>query len=227
MDLSQKKLDAEWQAKLDALVEEHKKALEEALGDASKTLQREMDQLIRSHSDEIQTLKNALQKEATEAAEESAKAEQERIRLVAELAQEKADREHDINEIRMKMESGDLESAERHRKELETLRKELTSSAEAKEKKLTEQYELELLGLRSGSEKQLTELAAKLKAEAEQREKELSLQQDLATAALQESLQKQKAEALVAQENAHSNAMESMKLHHATEVGALNQTIGA
>lgn len=124
------KLDAEWTKKLDALAEENSRSLSAGMEDCVRQHKEQLAALTRDYEDQLLALKQALQKEASDANSSSLAAEQERERLEKELKSEKA--------AHAKTES---DWAARHAEELSALEAKLRKEADAQRKALTETSE--------------------------------------------------------------------------------------
>ena len=98
MDLSVAKVEADWQAKLDAQIALQEEEIAKVRNELELAHKLAIDAMIKQHDDEMNVLKNALQKEASTAADEQVKAENERIRLENLLRIEKEERCAEIAE---------------------------------------------------------------------------------------------------------------------------------
>ena len=165
MESSKAKLEADWQAKLDALVETQSKLQNEALEELKRIHFEELTVLKKSHADEILSLKGALQKEASQASSDLAIAEQERLRLLNELSAEKQERVQEVTDLKSKFTEETKLINDQHKREIDTLRKELSGTADSKEKKMKDEHVKEIAALEISHKAALLELSSKMNIE--------------------------------------------------------------
>lgn len=207
MDSSRAKIDADWQAKMDSLLSDHEMALKDLEELLKRAHQSELDALCASHEEEVLTLKSALQKEASEASTELARAEQERLRLVKELSEEKEGREREVADLKASAAADVKDREDRHKREVDSLRKELFGSSELKEKRLRDEHAQNIVDLQNKHETALEELANKFKIDLDCKlsaQNQQHIDEKLAVCAKIEEANKSKLESL---QSAHEEAV--------------------
>lgn len=161
MDQGLAQLEADWQAKLDAQIAKHETDLAAALADLGVTHKGVMDELIKSHEEEILNLKNLLSKESSAASDQITKLENEKIRLEGELRTEKQERSAQVAELTDAHSKEKLALDAARLKELEALKKELNAGAHSREQALIAASNAEIAALREASEKAQADLEAR------------------------------------------------------------------
>jgi predicted nucleic acid-binding Zn-ribbon protein len=144
MDMSAAKLEAEWQAKLDAQVAAGEKAVVDVRLDLNRQHTYAVEELTRRFEEDIKSLKSLLQKEHASAANELAENESMRQQLEASLKEEKAARIHQVSELTSTFNAQTRSAEEDHKQELERIKREVKSAAEAREALLTQSHNAEV-----------------------------------------------------------------------------------
>ena len=144
MDASLAQVEADWQAKLDEQVAASTYAVNDALKQSDEAHALHLNELLRNHEIEVNVLKNALQQEASQAASELTKAEQERIRLENELKKEKDERQKEVVELIHKYKNDKSVTESSFAADMDKLRKDLTGQYEEREKLLVKAHEAEM-----------------------------------------------------------------------------------
>jgi predicted nucleic acid-binding Zn-ribbon protein len=173
LEITTAKLNADWQAKMDALIAENSSSLGNVLEDIRNSHKRDMDDLTKAHAEEVSMLKQTLQQEANRAQEESVKAETERVRLVNELRSEKENSNNGVNSLMAKhaAEIKKIESANKF--EMDKLKKELLGSAEAREVNLMSEFDTEKKSLFQKAEEAAVLAAERLAQEIDNAKRNL------------------------------------------------------
>jgi hypothetical protein len=163
--------------------------------------------LLKSHEAQITALKKAMQEEAERAAESAVAAENERMRLVAELNVEKVGRETAIADLQGQFAEEKRRMEEEAKRALEALRRELQSAADDSENLTSRAHADEIARLKEAAEKatgQLTlQMAERERQLGQEKEKAVAVERERAERELKEAMgkmQKQQEAALAAQQ---------------------------
>ena len=143
MGMSQAKLEAEWQARLDAQQESSNAALDALRAALSQEHAQDLQRLMTSHNDDMLSLKALLQKEQNASAKELADYEKLRLQLESDLKAAKLAHVSEVSELNKTHAAQCREVEERHQQETDKIRRDFRSSAEVREKSLSEAHALE------------------------------------------------------------------------------------
>lgn len=188
MDISAAKLEAEWQARLEAAVAEGEKALSSTQSELLEKHRKELEELVRRHGEDIDELKTALQQEAAFARADLAAVERQKQQLEADLVDAKAAHAAEVKQLRDEHSMSSRSTADKHTEEIERIRRELKSAAEAREALLTQSHNAEVERLNALVESTSVNLtqemanalqACKLSADAAQRSALKQQEEDL------------------------------------------------
>jgi predicted nucleic acid-binding Zn-ribbon protein len=225
MDMDLGKLDAEWTRKMEELQLKHAAELEENARDAAQNLQRQIDDLVKNHLEEIQSLKSALQKEASNASEEALIAERELLKLQSALEAEKKLHASNLDEAN-KLRANLLKEAEEKRtKDLENLRRELLSVAGQREQTLISSHTKEIEELRANWQQSITALTEQMASEQNSMRNDHAAILEKSLEQLRAQLMKEKAQALDESEMAHNTQIANLNNSTTRAVALLNQDI--
>lgn len=226
MGMSQAKLEAEWQARLDAQQEASDAALDGLRAALSQEHAQDLQRLMTSHNDDMLSLKALLQKEQNTSAKELADYEKLRLQLESELKAAQLAHVSEVSELNKTHAAHCREVEDRHQQEIDKMRREGRSSAEAREKSLSEAHAMETQRLHQLVEGTVEEYTQRMAASL-----------DAARAAADEALRKSlfdqetrlkrdRREELDALSREHADAVALLTARHAQEIAALSGRLG-
>lgn len=144
MDISTAKLEAEWQAKLEAEIARLTQERQQMQEELTTQFQDERKLLIASHEEEIRTLKSLLQKEAGDAANQLASVERQREALEAALQAEKQARANQVQELQAAHQQAMRQLDEKYTGDIDKMKREWKSSSDQKEQLLLTSHATEV-----------------------------------------------------------------------------------
>lgn len=225
MDMSQAKLEAEWQGKLDTQIEESSLALANLRKELLHNSSEDLEKLIQRHDEDIQELKTLLQKEQNSFAKELADYEKIRLQLEADLQVEKLSHVTEVSHLNSTHITLCREVEESHRQELERIKKELKNTAEQKELSMVQLHTIEIERLNQLVEGTTVEYSQRMasaldtcKANAEE-----LLRNSLAE--LESRMKKERRDALEEQSRDHNESIRVLNDKHEIEKNQLSTHI--
>jgi len=221
MDMDKGKLEAEWQARLDAQQAAADQTLNELKQELQKHHQGELEDLARRHEEEVLSLKALLQKEHNNAASEMADNEKKRQQLEAELKTEKSERASEMAELKALHAAQWKELEAAHKQEVEKTQRELKTAAETREAELVDAHTAEVDRLNQLVEGTTNEYTQRMAAALEASKVSAEEQLRSALAALEAKCKREQLEALDAQSRENTEATRVLTAQFETEKDAL------
>jgi len=225
MDLSVAKVEADWQAKLDAQIAAQEADINKIRNELELAHKIAIDTIMKLHDDEMNVLKNALQKEASSAADEQVKAENERIRLENLLRIEKEERCAEISELKSNHNTTIKTLEDAHKHALENLRNDLSSSSSERERNLIQSHQNETNKLRASAQLLEDELTQNMKLAVDNANAIGDANLKAALAALEQKLNNDKDKALSELGQKHSNEIMGINDKHNSAINILNDQL--
>ena len=225
MDLSVAKVEADWQAKLDAQIAQQEEEIAKVRNELELAHKIAIDAMIKLHEDEMNVLKNALQKEASTAADDQVKAENERIRLENLLRIEKEERCAEISELKSNHNTAIKVLEDTHKQALENLRNELTSSSSERERNMIQSHQNETNKLRAAAQLLEDELTQNMKIAVDNANANGEANLKAALAALEQKMNSEKERALSDLTNKHNQDIMSINDKHNSAINMLNDQL--
>lgn len=225
MDMSTAKLEQEWQDKLDAQVAESEKALAALRAELIKAHSAELTEIAIRHDEDVKSLKSLLQKEHSTSAQELAENEKLRLELEAQLKSEKAARAAQVAELTSSysIQQRNLEDA--HKQEVERLRRELKTAAEARETALVTAHTEEVERLNRLVEGTTVEYTQRMAAALEANRVSSEEAQRQALAELDSRSKRLQAEALDALSREHAEATRVLTAQFESEKASMQKNM--